>query len=171
MANLKQALTILVVFCTCSFLVPTLYFVNKERGPLVTTTIQTPIKEKDPPEIRPTCPIVPRYQFNRTIPLTPTYATNTKVFLPSQIHYSHNKQVFILSLPRSGSSFLGELFKQNPDFIYLYEVTRALINTQECSKTLPDTHANTLKAMFSCDFRNLKEKMDAATWGMKGFKK
>jgi hypothetical protein len=157
MANLKQALTILVVFCTCSFLVPTLYFVNKERGPLVTTTIQTPIKEKDPPEIRPTCPIVPRYQFNRTIPLTPTYATNTKVF--------------ILSLPRSGSSFLGELFKQNPDFIYLYEVTRALINTQECSKTLPDTHANTLKAMFSCDFRNLKEKMDAATWGMKGFKK
>eukprot|EP00026_Physarum_polycephalum_P019487 Phypoly_transcript_21529.p1 GENE.Phypoly_transcript_21529~~Phypoly_transcript_21529.p1 ORF type:complete len:120 (-),score=10.43 Phypoly_transcript_21529:84-443(-) len=40
---------------------------------------------------------------------------------------SQSSNVFILSLPRSGSTFLGRLFLENPDFTYLFEATRSVV--------------------------------------------
>lgn len=41
------------------------------------------------------------------------------------------------------------------------------MNAAECTNTLSEVNSDILRNMFSCDFRDLKAKMDATTWGMK----
>jgi hypothetical protein len=71
-------------------------------------------------------------------------------------------RVLINSLPRSGSTFLGELFNQNPESAYLYECTRAIgeiFANDSCAAKPEDWMADIIVKLFNCDFNPLKQFM------------
>eukprot|EP01112_Ceratiomyxa_fruticulosa_P007762 TRINITY_DN2015_c0_g1_i2.p1 TRINITY_DN2015_c0_g1~~TRINITY_DN2015_c0_g1_i2.p1 ORF type:complete len:631 (-),score=83.19 TRINITY_DN2015_c0_g1_i2:76-1968(-) len=62
-------------------------------------------------------------------------------------------KVLIMSLPRSGSSFIGEIFFNNPDFVYLFEPTFTTMGNAlwECQVSDPRMSAIATE-IFQCDF-------------------
>jgi len=71
-------------------------------------------------------------------------------------------RVLINSLPRSGSTLIGELFNQNPESAYLYEGTRAIgeiFASDNCAAKTEDRIGEIIMHLFNCDFEPLKEFM------------
>ena len=69
--------------------------------------------------------------------------------------------VFILAQPRSGSSFVGQLFNENPDVFYLYEPLQALALFEKLNY-LKNTNYNNLVASFfsnasNCHFNGFQD--------------
>eukprot|EP00026_Physarum_polycephalum_P004599 Phypoly_transcript_04621.p1 GENE.Phypoly_transcript_04621~~Phypoly_transcript_04621.p1 ORF type:complete len:364 (-),score=24.15 Phypoly_transcript_04621:22-1113(-) len=79
-----------------------------------------------------------------------------------------NQKVFILTLPRSGSSFVGEIFLHNPDFMYLFEPARIFsenFKNDSCSPKPSDPAvAKITKALYDCDFSILKRYSEARSY-------
>jgi len=79
-----------------------------------------------------------------------------------------NQKVFILTLPRSGSSFVGEMFLQNPDFQYLFEPERGfseLFAKDACLASPADLDVEKVtKSLFNCDFSVLKNYTESHFW-------
>lgn len=86
--------------------------------------------------------------------------TNSSFTIKSSVDIATNRvNVLIFSLPRSGSSFLGELFNRENDILYLYEPLHA----QDALQKLPVRHKRltedpttnnalpTLKNLFTCN--------------------
>jgi hypothetical protein len=80
---------------------------------------------------------------------------------------SDNQKVFILTLPRSGSTFVGELFRENPDFAYLFEPLRGFseqFTWDNCRHTPYNTDLEgIMKSIYNCDFSILKKSLP--DWG------
>jgi len=78
--------------------------------------------------------------------------------LNNKTHKKH--KVFILTMPRSGSTFLGELFRQNEDFVYLFEVTRALaqgFHHDSCAANASKLAQGIIADIFCCNFTSLQQ--------------
>ncbi|XP_053572191.1 carbohydrate sulfotransferase 1-like isoform X2 [Bombina bombina] len=75
---------------------------------------------------------------------------------------SSRKHIIIFATTRSGSSFLGQLFNQNPDIFYLYEPlyhvqqaftnSSARIQNQIDRRSLLGAYRDLLRNLFDCDF-------------------
>jgi len=77
----------------------------------------------------------------------------------------NNEQVLIVSLPRAGSSFVGALFRNDPNFVYLFEALRSYSESfryDNCSSHLEPEHAKMTTETFGCNFNALKQSADAA---------
>eukprot|EP00026_Physarum_polycephalum_P010242 Phypoly_transcript_10398.p1 GENE.Phypoly_transcript_10398~~Phypoly_transcript_10398.p1 ORF type:complete len:308 (+),score=28.79 Phypoly_transcript_10398:81-1004(+) len=71
-------------------------------------------------------------------------------------------RVLINSLPRSGSTFIGELFNQNPESAYLYEATRTIgevFANDSCAAEPDDRIGQIIASLFNCDYAKLKDYM------------
>ena len=68
-------------------------------------------------------------QFSRTCVITTTCKPRSDSFTPSSVLDSSTSKrvnVIIVSEPKSGSSFLGQIFNQHPNVFYLFEPLRAV---------------------------------------------
>ena len=106
--------------------------------------------------------------FFRSPPFSRTGVITTKPrsdsFTPSSILDSSTSKrvnVIIVSEPRSGSSFLGQIFNQHPNFFYLFEPLRAVtvVTNEDLYLNLPSENYNrlALKLLFeilNCRFRS-----------------
>ena len=101
-------------------------------------------------------------QFSRTGVITTKPRSDS--FRPSSIlDSSTSKRVnfIIVSEPRSGSSFLGQIFNQHPNVFYLFEPLRAVtvVTNEDLHLNLPSENYNrlALKLLFeilNCRFRS-----------------
>ena len=102
-------------------------------------------------------------QFSRTSVIT-TKPPRSDSFTPSSILDSSTTKrvnVIIVSEPRSGSSFLGQIFNQHPNVFYLFEPLRAVTvaTNEDLYLNLPSENYNrlALKLLFeilNCRFRS-----------------
>ena len=102
-------------------------------------------------------------QFSRTSVIT-TKPPRSDSFTPSSILDSSTTKrvnVIIVSEPRSGSSFLGQIFNQHPNVFYLFEALRAVtvVTNEDLYLNLPSENYNrlALKLLFeilNCRFRS-----------------
>ncbi|XP_070538320.1 carbohydrate sulfotransferase 1-like [Ptychodera flava] len=60
--------------------------------------------------------------------------------------------VLVMASMRTGSSFVGELFKQNPEFLYIFEPLRAL-KLHDNDAMLPVLGIEMLRDMYKCNFK------------------
>jgi len=73
------------------------------------------------------------------------------------------KNVFVLTLPRSGSTFVGEVFRQSSEFVYLFEATRGLGDVHlvdNCATTPDKWEEDLVVSMFNCDFWPMRNYMN-----------
>ena len=101
-------------------------------------------------------------QFSRTGVITTKPRSDS--FRPSSILDSSTSKrvnVIIVSEPRSGSSFLGQIFNQHPNVFYLFEPLRAVtvVTNEDLYLNLPSENYNrlALKLLFeilNCRFRS-----------------
>ncbi|KAM4747085.1 carbohydrate sulfotransferase 1-like [Rhinophrynus dorsalis] len=80
----------------------------------------------------------------------------------ASLHQHNRKHIIILATTRSGSSFLGQIFNQNPDIFYLYEPlyhvqwtftnSSARIQKQIDRRSLVGAYRDLLRNLFDCDF-------------------
>ena len=87
-------------------------------------------------------------QFSRTSVIT-TKPPRSDSFTPSSILDSSTTKrvnVIIVSEPRSGSSFLGQIFNQHPNVFYLFEPLRAvtMVTNEDLYLNLPSENYNRL---------------------------
>jgi hypothetical protein len=97
------------------------------------------------------------------------HGRNDSTRKPSHSHNEQNssQKVFIMTLPRSGSTFAGELFRQNPDFVYLFEPLRAFSEqfTWDGCRATPHNEnlADIMTSLYNCNFTALKDNLP--DWG------
>ena len=101
-------------------------------------------------------------QFSRTGVITTKLRSDS--FTPSSIldsSTSKRVKVIIASEPRSGSSFLGQIFNQHPNVFHLFEPLRAVtvVTNEDLYLNLPSENYNrlALKLLFeilNCRFRS-----------------
>ncbi|XP_053321637.1 carbohydrate sulfotransferase 1-like [Spea bombifrons] len=80
--------------------------------------------------------------------------------LHASLQQHNRKHIIILSMTRSGSSFLGQFFNQNPDIFYLYEplyhVQRTFANSssrvQVDRRAFVGAYRDLLQNLYDCDF-------------------
>eukprot|EP00026_Physarum_polycephalum_P005507 Phypoly_transcript_05542.p1 GENE.Phypoly_transcript_05542~~Phypoly_transcript_05542.p1 ORF type:complete len:573 (+),score=91.72 Phypoly_transcript_05542:104-1822(+) len=82
---------------------------------------------------------------------------------------SHPK-VLIVSMPRSGSTFMLEIFKNHPDFLPLFETTKWMRrHPRECTyhsfydKPLESVEGRWFNDLYACDFRDYVPRL--GSWG------
>lgn len=66
-------------------------------------------------------------------------------------------------MPRSGSTFVGNLFMNSNEFVYLFESTRGLADLHlrdKCATEPGDREANIIKSAFNCNFWPMRGYMD-----------
>jgi hypothetical protein len=148
---LKNAMVALLMFGTFTVWLNFQLFKSKGDNLMPEWTPTPAVAQKD---YRPEC-TDPKYA---SITQSKFNSTNRVVY-----NYMKNTKVFILSLPRSGSSFFGEMFMQNPDFVYIYEMTREIVNSEECATTLDSKHTEIMRNVFHCDFRGAALRLDKTT--------
>ncbi|XP_078485025.1 carbohydrate sulfotransferase 1-like [Ciona intestinalis] len=68
--------------------------------------------------------------------------------------YSRRKVVILFTTKRSGSTFLGEVFNQNPNAFYLFEPLFPFTRTCDL---LREERINTLRQFTECNFKNVSE--------------
>ncbi|KAG8438818.1 hypothetical protein GDO86_005130 [Hymenochirus boettgeri] len=86
----------------------------------------------------------------------------TRMFCEDYLQQESRKHIIILATTRSGSSFLGQIFNQNPDIFYLYEplyhVQRAFTNSSGRvqkpidRRSLLGAYRDLLHNLYNCDF-------------------
>ncbi|OCT88233.1 carbohydrate sulfotransferase 1 [Xenopus laevis] len=87
---------------------------------------------------------------------------NASRLLCEDLGQVNRKHIILLATTRSGSSFLGQIFNQNPDIFYLYEplyhVQRAFTNSstrmqkQIDRRSLLGAYRDLLHNLYNCDF-------------------
>uniref|UniRef100_H2XJN5 Sulfotransferase n=1 Tax=Ciona intestinalis TaxID=7719 RepID=H2XJN5_CIOIN len=68
--------------------------------------------------------------------------------------YSRQKVVILFTTKRSGSTFLGEVFNQNPEAFYLFEPLFPFTRTCDL---LREERINALRQFTECNFKNISE--------------
>ena len=102
-------------------------------------------------------------QFSRTCVITTTCKPRSDSFTPSSVLDSSTSKrvnVIIVSEPKSGSSFLGQIFNQHPNVFYLFEPLRAVtvVKNEDLYLNLPSENYNRLAVellfeILNCRFR------------------
>ncbi|XP_002734475.3 carbohydrate sulfotransferase 1-like [Saccoglossus kowalevskii] len=67
------------------------------------------------------------------------------------LHSEDNVNVLVLASMRTGSSFVGEIFKQNKEFLYIFEPLRGL-NLKDDDPMLPVLGLEMMNDMYNCNF-------------------
>jgi len=73
------------------------------------------------------------------------------------------KDVFIMTLPRSGSTFVGNLFRHSTEFVYLFEATRGLGDAHHkdnCATEPEKWEEDYIRSLFDCNFWRAKNYVD-----------
>eukprot|EP01111_Echinosteliopsis_oligospora_P009357 TRINITY_DN2724_c4_g1_i1.p1 TRINITY_DN2724_c4_g1~~TRINITY_DN2724_c4_g1_i1.p1 ORF type:complete len:498 (-),score=138.71 TRINITY_DN2724_c4_g1_i1:114-1607(-) len=130
--------------------------------------ISSPIIQTQPKETTSTTDVEVVYFGNQTIKIDPSKAVllpsfgNYTYFIhdnPSSSPSSSKRKVMIMTLPRSGSTFCGGLFQNNPEFVYLFETTRDIADTfdsDQCSNEPKHSDAyDVMKDTFDCNLTSL----------------